>query len=88
VAECAHARELIRKSLIGETSLLTPTLRSFSEPLANSSRSWAHCPWMAMNELEQLRSSFERGSNEVLVDPEFGRRAMVPFERMLAFKRP
>lgn len=47
--------------------------------------SCAHCPWMAMNGLENLAECLERGSNEVLVDPELGKRAMIPLQRMLNF---
>jgi quinolinate synthase len=48
-------------------------------------RSCAHCPWMAMNELETLATAFDRVDNEILVDPELGERAMVPLRRMLDF---
>jgi quinolinate synthase len=48
-------------------------------------RSCAHCPWMAMNTLEALASSLEQGSNEVLVDRELGKRALIPLERMIQF---
>ncbi len=50
-------------------------------------RSCANCPWMAMNELEALARVFERDDNEILVDPELGRRAMLPLQRMLDFKK-
>lgn len=49
-------------------------------------RSCAHCPWMAMNELEVLESSLRSGSNEIHVDPDLARRAMRPLQRMLDFK--
>ena len=49
--------------------------------------SCANCPWMAMNELEALASVFDRDDNEVFVDPELGRRAMVPLQRMLDFQK-
>ena len=48
-------------------------------------RSCAHCPWMGMNTLYNLADSLERGSNEILLDPELGRRAMAPLQRMLDF---
>ena len=51
-------------------------------------RSCAHCPWMAMNELEALRDTLLYENNEVLVDPEIGRRAMMPLKRMLDFPKP
>jgi len=49
--------------------------------------SCANCPWMAMNELEALAQVFDRDDNEVFVDPELGRRAMLPLQRMLDFKK-
>ena len=48
-------------------------------------RSCAHCPWMAMNALENLATVFERDDNEILVDPELGVRALKPLQRMLSF---
>jgi quinolinate synthase len=49
--------------------------------------SCANCPWMAMNELESLARVFERDDNEVFVDADLGRQAMVPLQRMLDFSR-
>ena len=48
-------------------------------------RSCANCPWMAMNQLETLASVFDRDDNEIFVDPDLGKRAMVPLRRMLEF---
>jgi quinolinate synthase len=48
-------------------------------------RSCAHCPWMAMNELTELRDSLVAGDREIFVEPEIGRRAMLPLNRMLEF---
>ena len=48
-------------------------------------RSCANCPWMAMNDLEALAAVFDRGGNEIVVDPQVGARAMVPLRRMLDF---
>jgi quinolinate synthase len=50
-----------------------------------SCRSCANCPWMAMNELENLANVFDRSDNEIFVEPEIGRQAMVPLRRMLDF---
>jgi quinolinate synthase len=49
--------------------------------------SCANCPWMAMNELEALAEVFERDDNEVFVDEQLGKRAMLPLQRMLDFKK-
>ena len=48
-------------------------------------RSCAHCPWMAMNALDNLADSLEFGRNEIFVDPALGERAMLPLKRMLDF---
>ncbi len=48
-------------------------------------RSCANCPWMGMNTLEALYDSLLHGSNEIHVDPELGRRALIPLQRMLDF---
>jgi quinolinate synthase len=48
-------------------------------------RSCAHCPWMAMNALDNLLKTLENGSNEIHVDPEIGKKAMIPLQRMLDF---
>lgn len=50
-------------------------------------RSCANCPWMAMNVLENLVNVFERTDNEIHVDPELARQAMIPLQRMLDFKK-
>jgi len=48
-------------------------------------RSCGHCPWMAMNGLRKVAASLRSGANEVLVDPEIGRCALRPIERLLDF---
>lgn len=48
-------------------------------------RSCANCPWMAMNDLERLANVFDAQGNEISIDPELGRAAMRPLERMLNF---
>jgi quinolinate synthase len=47
--------------------------------------SCAHCPWMAMNGLVNLAHTLETGANEIHVDPQVGRQAMVSVRRMLDF---
>ena len=50
-------------------------------------RSCAHCPWMAMNDLESLLQVLQRKDQEIMVDPELGLRAKIPLDRMLDFTR-
>ncbi|GAB1235340.1 quinolinate synthase NadA [Ferrigenium sp. UT5] len=49
--------------------------------------SCSHCPWMAMNGLQNLAEVLETGKNEVFVDPAIIPRAVRPIERMLDFAR-
>lgn len=49
-------------------------------------RSCAQCPWMGMNTLQNLYESLRDGSNEIRVDPDLGKRAMIPLQRMLEFR--
>lgn len=48
-------------------------------------RSCAQCPWMGMNTAASLYNSLLQGTNEIHVDPELARRAMIPLQRMLDF---
>ncbi|WP_028670098.1 quinolinate synthase NadA [Saccharospirillum impatiens] len=52
-----------------------------------SCRSCAHCPWMAMNDLQRLRQVLMQGGEEIEVSPELIRQARIPLDRMLAFKQ-
>lgn len=70
-----------------------PDKRFIEAPTAGEGatcRSCAHCPWMAMNELRQLdaclASEAALSASEIHVDPDIGRQAMVPLQRMLDFK--
>ena len=70
---------------------LSPHKTFIEAPTAGSGatcRSCAHCPWMAMNDLESMYHSLKTGSNEIFVDPELARKALIPLERMLNFKKP
>ena len=50
-------------------------------------RSCAHCPWMAMNSLESLRTSLSNPVNAIEVNSEVARDAMKPLTRMLEFAK-
>ena len=47
--------------------------------------SCAHCPWMAMNHLENLARVLETGANEIHVDEQVRREALRSTQRMLDF---
>lgn len=48
-------------------------------------RSCAHCPWMAMNELDGILEVLQKADQEIHVDPALAERAKMPLDRMLAF---
>jgi quinolinate synthase len=50
-------------------------------------RSCAHCPWMAMNSLENLAAVLESGANEIHVDEAVRRRALRSTQRMIDFSQ-
>lgn len=49
-------------------------------------RSCAHCPWMAMNNLENVEEVLLHGLNEIHVDSAIIEKARIPLMRMLKFK--
>jgi len=49
-------------------------------------RSCAHCPWMGMNTLVNLENTLLQGLNEIKVQEEIRKKAMVPLQRMLDFQ--
>ena len=48
-------------------------------------RSCAHCPWMAMNELDGILQVLQRQDQEIQVDAALAERAKLPLDRMLSF---
>jgi quinolinate synthase len=69
-----------------------PGKRFIEAPTAGNSatcKSCAHCPWMAMNGLQNLADVLENmdasSANEIHVDPEVGKQAVTSINRMLDF---
>ena len=48
-------------------------------------KSCAHCPWMAMNSLQNLADALASSVNEITLDADIGSRAVVCIDRMLDF---
>ncbi len=73
----------MKKRLPGATFIEAPTAGKGA-----TCQSCAHCPWMAMNGLRNLIDTLEGApGHEVLIDPEVGRKAKIPIERMLEFAK-
>ncbi len=69
---------------------LSPQKNFYIAPTAGNGatcRSCANCPWMAMNSLEKIAHSLTTGGDEIVVDPDLGKRAMLPLQRMLDFRK-
>lgn len=49
-------------------------------------KSCAHCPWMAMNHLDNLERCLREQLNEVQLDPAIIKKAQLPLQRMVNFK--
>lgn len=50
-------------------------------------RSCAHCPWMGMNELQNMRDVLKNGTQEILIEEGLRQRAVVSLDRMLNFQK-
>jgi len=69
---------------------LAPSKTLIEAPTAGNGatcRSCAHCPWMAMNGLENLRDVLMVKTQEVIVDAEIRKQALIPLQRMLDFSQ-
>lgn len=66
----------------GKTFLEAPTGGSGA-----SCKSCAHCPWMAMNGLDNLAECLELGLNEIKVEGSVAEKAMISLNRMLDFAK-
>ncbi|MBO9535655.1 quinolinate synthase NadA [Herbaspirillum sp.] len=74
--------------ILHKMRLAAPGKLFIDAPTAGNSatcKSCAHCPWMAMNGLQNLLHVLETGANEIHVDPAVGRQAVVCIDRMLDF---
>jgi len=48
-------------------------------------RSCAHCPWMAMNDLNKIEQVLLFGHNEIVIDADLQKRALKPLQRLMDF---
>jgi quinolinate synthase len=69
---------------------LAPNKKLISAPTAGAGAtcvSCAHCPWMAMNALQNLEQLLIHGNNEIHIEESVRQKAVAPIERMLEFAR-
>lgn len=70
----------MRNAAPGKTFITAPTAGNSA-----TCKSCAHCPWMAMNGLQNLLRVLETGSQEIHIDPATGKKALLCIDRMLDF---
>ena len=67
---------------------LAPDKQLIEAPTAGEGatcQSCAHCPWMAMNSLQNLEQVLVSGRNQIEIDAAVRERAVIPIQRMLDF---
>ena len=74
--------------ILHKMKMAAPGKTFIDAPTAGNSatcKSCAHCPWMAMNGLQNLADVLENGLNEIKVEPALGVKAKQCIDRMLDF---
>ena len=74
--------------ILHKMRMAAPGKHFIEAPTAGNSatcKSCAHCPWMAMNALQNLADVLETGSNQIHVEPVIAKKAVVCIDRMLQF---
>jgi quinolinate synthase len=90
-AQSLNADEFIvatDSGILHKMRMAAPGKRFIEAPTAGNSatcKSCAHCPWMAMNGLQNLADVLESGRNEIHVDMDISRKAHTCIDRMLSF---
>ena len=90
-AQSLDAQEFIvatDNGILHKMRMAAPGKHFIEAPTAGNSatcKSCAHCPWMAMNALQNLADVLETGSNEIQVETAIGKKAVVCIDRMLQF---
>jgi quinolinate synthase len=74
--------------ILHKMRMAAPGKRFMDAPTAGNSatcKSCAHCPWMAMNSLQNLADVLMTGCNEIHIEPEIRSKAVLCIDRMLDF---
>ena len=69
---------------------LAPSKRLMIAPTGSKEKqcnSCAHCPWMAMNGLQNLADCLEKQSGEIRIEADVQKKALTSLDRMLTFSR-
>ena len=77
------------KAIFYKMQLAAPGKEFIEAPTGGASsscRSCAHCPWMALNSLENLHTCSRELKNEIILDSHLIKKAKNPLDKMLNFK--
>ncbi|WP_108445114.1 quinolinate synthase NadA [Halomonas denitrificans] len=90
--ELPHERLIVAtdRGIFFKMQQAVPEKTLFEAPTAGNGatcKSCAHCPWMAMNALDNLTAALREGTGEIVVDDALRLAALKPLERMLNFKK-
>ena len=92
-AQRSSAKEFIvatDNGILHKMKKLMPEKNFIEAPTAGHAatcQSCGHCPWMAMNGLNNLATVLETGKNEIHIDAEISRKAKICIMRMLDFAK-
>ncbi|KOR33604.1 quinolinate synthetase [Achromatium sp. WMS3] len=78
------------EGIFWKMSQIAPHKRLIPAPTAGDGatcESCGHCPWMAMNTLQNLEQTLQDGTGEIHIDSTIREQALKPIERMLAFSK-
>ena len=84
------ANVLELSQIVYKMNQMMPGKNFYIAPTAGSGatcRSCANCPWMAMNNLENLLFCIEHKSNEIVVDGSIAAGAKKSLNKMLSFRK-
>lgn len=76
------------RGLFYKMQLASPHKKFFEAPTAGEGatcHSCAHCPWMAMNNFENLKKALQEECNEIHLDAAIIEKAQIPLKRMVEF---
>lgn len=73
--------------ILYKMQLASPDKKFIVAPTDNTYKACGVCPWMKMNNLKNLLAVLEEGNNEIFVEENMRKRALIPLERMLNFNR-
>ena len=88
--ELPHKKYIVAtdKGIFYKMQQMSPTKTFYPAPTAGEGatcRSCAHCPWMAMNQVDAVLQALDSSDNQIHLDPSVIKQARISLERMVNF---